>query len=129
MVSEGFEDFEVFDSIEGLWVAYRATKDMDACPYLRGTGTCVTGCGARPEPEPHCITDCPDREGWGPELHRLELLIASDLQRVGRYANGCRRRRLGGLAFRSYHPDAPQGLSWCSVCHRVVIRGKGRWWR
>lgn len=120
-----FEPYEVLSALESLWVAYRSTKDMHRCPYANGTGArkCLTGCYT----EPHCITDCPDREGWGPEIHRIELLIAHDLEAAepDYVAGGCCARHVDGPPF---HPYAPQGLSFCHGCRRVVVRGKGRWW-
>ena len=123
-----FELPELLDPIESLWVAFRATRETAACPYLNGKGTCVTGCRT----EPSCITDCPDGEGWGPEIGRIEALIAHDLERVGPSAGPCRlrRRKMQGMhRYTSFHRDAPQGLSFCHGCRRVVIRGKGAWWR
>jgi hypothetical protein len=118
-----FELPESYSPLESLLVALRETRLMHACPYLNGTGTCVTGCWT----EPHCITDCPDRDGWQPEITRLELLVAMELEAAGeqRYAGGCWLRSSSG---RLYHPKAPQGLSFCHGCHRVVVRGMGRWW-
>lgn len=26
------------------------------------------------------------------------------------------------------HRDAPQGISHCRACGRIVVRGEGRWW-
>lgn len=122
-----FELPEILSPMECLWVTYRATKEMDSCPYSRGTGTCVTGC----QTEPSCWTDCPDAEGWGPEVHRLELLIARELEAAepDHLAGGCYVRVRPGWNGHPNHPNAPQGLSFCHGCRRVVIRGKGRWWR
>ena len=126
-----FELLEPLSPLESLRTYLHEARSMHACPYLNGKGTCITGCGSGPEPEPHCITDCPDSEGWGPEIHRLELLIARDLEKLGPSAGPCAmRRRMHGRMYRyvSYHRKAPQGLSFCCGCRRVVVRGEGRWW-
>lgn len=113
--------FELLSPLEGLLIALRESRAMHRCPYANGVGTCATGCYT----EPHCMTDCPDREGWQPEITRLELLIAHDLV-TG--AGECWLRYSPGRFYATYHPTAPQGLSRCTVCHRVVVRGQGRWW-
>jgi hypothetical protein len=110
--------------LEQLLFALHETRLMHACPFLNGKGTCVTGCGSGPSPEPHCITDCPSAKGWQPEITLIELLVAQELERdEERYAGGCAPR-----TDTSYHPWAPPGLSFCHGCRRTVVRGMGRWW-
>lgn len=42
-------------------------------------------------------------------------------------ARRCRVRFFKGKRVR-FHPLAPQGVSKCPVCFRVVVRGMGKWW-
>lgn len=121
-----FELPEPFSPLEILLHALHESRAAHRCPYLNGVGTCVTGCGSLPSPEPRCITDCPDARGWQSEIMSLELLVARDLAADDqRYAGGCWRQSPRRAM---YHPLAPQGLSFCHGCRRVVVRGQGRWW-
>jgi len=36
--------------------------------------------------------------------------------------------RYGLGRYSMYHPQAPDGQSYCDVCGRAVFRGMGRWW-
>jgi hypothetical protein len=38
-------------------------------------------------------------------------------------AGGCWVRMTPGRILATFHPDAPEGASWCAVCKRTVYRG------
>lgn len=52
-------------------------------------------------------------------------IAAGEIASAGRcMARGVPGHRL----WTSYHDEAPQGVSWCRVCGRRVLRGFGTWW-